>query len=195
MNKYTCVLSFAAGCVVGAIAMKLWTDRKNQVTLEGSDKEVVLDKLHDILAEEKEAATGQDEIIEGELVDEDDGQKHENYIKLVNKYKPLDATSERENAPYVISPMEWGDFEDYAGISLTYTADGVLLDDQFERVEDVDGTVGADFASKFGAYPDDPDTIYIRNDALCSDFEICKDLRTEADFDKEKAHMRWRDDE
>lgn len=186
MSKYAYAATFIFGGVVGAVAMRLWMTRKTTDTPEETEKEQVLAMVKEELQNTEEP------VIEGELVDEVDKAE---YIKLVDRYTPVKSTEEGECAPYVISPMEFGDFEDYQAISLTYTADGVLLDDAFDPVEDIEKTVGKDYAKHFGAYPDDPDIVYIRNDALCSDFEICKDLRTAADFHKEKPHMRWRDNE
>ena len=186
MSKFAYAATFIFGGVVGAVAMRLWMTRKTADTPEESEKEQVLAMMKEELQKTDE------DVIEGELVGETDKAE---YIKLVDRYTPAKSTEEDESTPYVISPMEFGDFEDYQAISLTYTADGVLLDDAFDPVEDIDKTVGKDFAKNFGTYPDDPDTVYIRNDALCSDFEICKDLRTAEDFHKEKPHMRWRDNE
>ena len=77
--------------------------------------------------------------------------------------------------PHVISPDEYGDC-DYTTISLTYYSDGVLADDEDEIVEDIDNTVGADFAEHFGDY--EKDSVHIRNDRRKCDYEICKDNRS-----------------
>lgn len=79
--------------------------------------------------------------------------------------------------PHVISPDEYGDC-DYTLISLTYYSDGVLADDDDEIVEDIDKTVGADFAEHFGDY--EMDSVHIRNDHRRCDYEICKDNCTYA---------------
>lgn len=79
--------------------------------------------------------------------------------------------------PHVISPDEYGDC-DYTLISLTYYSDGVLADDDDEIVEDIDKTVGADFADHFGDY--EMDSVHIRNDRRRCDYEICKDNRSYA---------------
>lgn len=77
--------------------------------------------------------------------------------------------------PHVISPDEYGDC-DYTTISLTYYSDGVLADDEDEIVENVEDTVGADFAEHFGDY--EMDSVHIRNDRRKCDYEICKDNRS-----------------
>ena len=69
------------------------------------------------------------------------------------------------NEPYVISPDDYGENDNYTQISLVYYAgDGVLADDEDEVVEDIEDTVGEDFAEHFGEYEDD--SVFIRNDRL-----------------------------
>lgn len=77
--------------------------------------------------------------------------------------------------PYVIPPEEFAN-SDYTTISLTYYSDGVLADDEDERVENIEDTVGADFAEHFGDY--EKDCVHVRNDRRRCDYEICRDNRT-----------------
>lgn len=77
--------------------------------------------------------------------------------------------------PYVIQPSDFGEFDDYEKISLTYTADGVLLDDMNEIVDDIEETVGEDSLEHFGEFEDD--SVYVRNDAKKCDYEILLDQR------------------
>lgn len=77
--------------------------------------------------------------------------------------------------PYVISPDEFGEFEEYSHISLTYYSDGVLADDADDLMDDIADTVGSDFASHFGDYEED--SVFIRNDRFKCDYEILRDNR------------------
>lgn len=77
--------------------------------------------------------------------------------------------------PYVIPPEEFAN-GDYTAISLTYYSDGVLADDEDERVENIEDTVGVDFAEHFGDY--EKDCVHIRNGRRRCDYEICRDNRT-----------------
>lgn len=88
--------------------------------------------------------------------------------------------------PYVIPPEEFGEFDDYHTIELTYYTDGVLTDDQDELVEDVDDIVGEDFASHFGEYEDD--SVFIRNDRLRCDYQILLDSRKYSDVVEKRPH-------
>lgn len=81
-----------------------------------------------------------------------------------------------EDKPYVIPPDEFGEIELYGKVSLMYYADGILADDIDRRVDNIDDTVGADFADHFGEYEDD--SVYIRNDARKCDYEILRSLKT-----------------
>lgn len=82
--------------------------------------------------------------------------------------------------PYVISPDEFGEFEEYETISLTYYADGHLADDMDDLVDDIEETVGYDSLEHFGEYEDE--IVHVRNDKLCCDYEICLDNRSFADI-------------
>lgn len=93
-----------------------------------------------------------------------------------------------ENKPYVISPDEFGEFEDYDTISLTYYADQVLVDDGGDKIEDVDDVVGMESLTRFGEYEDD--SVFVRNDRLRCDYEILMDERTYSEAQKERPHQR-----
>lgn len=86
--------------------------------------------------------------------------------------------------PYVISPDEFGEFEEYEQVSLTYYEDQVLADDCDNLIEDVDGMIGVESLTHFGEYEDD--SVFVRNDARLCDYEILKDLRTYAEALKSK---------
>ena len=78
--------------------------------------------------------------------------------------------------PYVISPEEFGEFEEYEKISLTYYADKVLADE----------IVGEESLNHFGEYEDD--SVFVRNDRLKCDYEILLDQRNYSDVAKTKPH-------
>ena len=88
--------------------------------------------------------------------------------------------------PYVIPPEEFGEFDDYEEIGLTYYADQVLTDDDDELVEDIEDTVGFDSLNHFGEYEDD--SVFVRNDRLKCDYEILLDHRKYSDVVKRKPH-------
>ena len=88
--------------------------------------------------------------------------------------------------PYVIPPEEFGEFDDYEKIGLTYYADQVLTDNDDELVEDIEDTVGFDSLNRFGEYEDD--SVFVRNDRLKCDYEILLDQRKYSDVINRKPH-------
>ena len=88
--------------------------------------------------------------------------------------------------PYIILPEEFGEFEEYEKISLTYYADQVLADENDEEVDDVDEIVGKDSLTHFGEYEDD--SVFVRNDRLKCDYEILLDQRNYSDVVKTMPH-------
>lgn len=101
---------------------------------------------------------------------------YKDYSRTIDE-KPSGTPGE---VPYVISPDEFGELEDYTKVSLTYFADGILADECGEIV-DVEEIIG-DGLDHFGEYEDD--SVFVRSDAKRCDYEILKDLRDFSDFKK-----------
>lgn len=99
-----------------------------------------------------------------------------NYSDMPEKEKKQEVVADR---PYVIQPSDFGELDDYEKISLTYTADGVLLDDMNEIVDDIEEIVGEDSLEHFGEDEDEDedDSVYVRNDSKKCDYEILLDHR------------------
>lgn len=92
-----------------------------------------------------------------------------------------DPKPEPGERPYVISPDEFGEIEEYTKVSLTHFADGVLADECGEVVDNVEEIVG-DALEHIGEYEDD--CVHVRSDAKRCDYEILEDLRTFDEFQK-----------
>lgn len=112
--------------------------------------------------------------IDEDRTDEDRSNSYTKYTLEKTRKEDLDM---EYNRPYVISPEEFDDNDEYNVISLTYYADGVLTDDMDEPIdpEDIDDLVGKDFADHFGEYEEN--SIFVRNDAMQTDYEILRDLQ------------------
>lgn len=137
---------------------------------------------------------------DGLKVAEDRTQKDEddvdfkNYASIIQKegYTDYSRSVEEKKGeafvekPYVISPEEFGEFEEYEKISLTYYADEVLADENDEEVDDVDEIVGEESLNHFGEYEDD--SVFVRNDRLKCDYEILLDQRNYSDVAKTMPH-------
>lgn len=88
----------------------------------------------------------------------------------------LDECGRDMTKPYVIRPDEFGQFDDYRQVSLSYyEKDKVLTDELDNPIEDVDMMVGLDSLTHFGQYEDD--SVYVRNDERMTDYEILLDVR------------------
>lgn len=117
-------------------------------------------------------------------VQQDDG--YTDYSKMVEQIKNTPAqtdmaSAENVEAPYVISPDEFGEIDGYAKVSLAYFSDGVLSDEYGIIVDDPEEIIG-DGLEHFGDYEED--AVHVRSDARRSDYEILREIRTYADFRK-----------
>lgn len=84
--------------------------------------------------------------------------------------------SKRSNLhPYIIHQDEYAQKEEgYERETLTYYAvDAVLTDEDEQKIDNPDETVGLDNLGNFGHGADDYHVLYIRNDRLESDYEVC----------------------
>lgn len=106
--------------------------------------------------------------------------------KVKGKYHNIDhdissMKNVAEDLPYVVSPNDFGEKEDYLKVSLTYYIDGVLADDTGYVIDNVEEMIG-DALEHFGEYEDD--SVFCRNDAKKCDYEILKDLHKYSDIRK-----------
>jgi hypothetical protein len=83
----------------------------------------------------------------------------------------------RGDDPYVIHIDEFRQNEpEHSQTTVTYyEKDDVLLDErEQDLISDLDGVVGLNNLQLFGHGSGDPNVVYVRNDAIDSDFEICR---------------------
>ena len=166
MNKKT-ILAFFMGATVGSIATWKFLKTKYELYYEEEDEELFEDDAEEDTDEaEPEPINEIDEkpdlsIYTAKL-------KEQGYLKDEEE----GGTDEMEK-PYVISPEEYGERDDYDLYSYTYYADKVLADENNEPIEDVDSIIGLESLKHFGEYGDD--SVYVRNDELKADYEILLD--------------------
>ena len=112
------------------------------------------------------------------------------YANLLAQYRAEEAAFENQNKqeggdedmeyddPYVISPDDFDENNSYDRIGLTYYADGVVVDDCDDVLDDdeIDVQIGRDWINSFGEYRDD-DVIHVRNEQSKTDYEIVRDPR------------------
>ena len=182
-NILSKILIFAAGAAIGsAVTYKYVTDKYESIIEWVEDEEPVEEEKEEVVEESKPVNTKEKPDI-FEYARKVKGLNYTNYAAIDKDEKEVTEDMPKErifNEPYAISPDEFDTLEDYDTISLTYYADGVLADDMDEVVEDIEGTVGEDFADHIGDWEDD--AVHIRNDALKVDYEILADLRRYSDI-------------
>lgn len=169
---------FTAGAAIGSAVT--WNALKTKYE-QIANEEIESVKRHYKMKEAGEQAVkGFEDGLNG--VEEETKDKYESYAKRYlsdQDEKPeqkVKKEEEKVEKPYVISPDEFGEIDEYEIISLTLYADGVLADDQGNIVDDVEGTVGKDSLNHFGEYEDD--SVFVRNDERRCDYEILADALT-----------------
>lgn len=189
MNKLSNALIFLCGCAVGVAATYQYFNKKYEEDI-AEDRESMRQAIANIKSEEMEesvkaaeAAKEKPELSEYAAKLQESG--YTNYSSISSgKPDELEQQDKEElDKPYVISPDDFGEFDYYNQISLTYYADGVLTEGD-DIIEDVDDIVGEDSLTHFGEYEDD--AVHVRNDRLKCDYEILWDNRNYSDVVKSK---------
>lgn len=166
---------FAAGVVAGAVAGAYLVKDKIM-----ADAKQEIEEVREYYKSKKESK--KEETVEEQPVEEVKEEKEYKTIVensgYVNYNKPEQITqhSVLEDEPYSIDPEEFGDKEEegWDTMTLTYFADGVLIDDTDEIVEQPDVVVGLDNLKIFEEFPD-ATCVYVRNETWRTDFEILRD--------------------
>lgn len=161
MNRQ--MVYFLVGIAVGGIGTYLYMDYKNKNTFDR--EQLAMEK-----ANSKEVFT------------KDKPEIKQVYEKLAKDYSAISKTKEEDpktektdlNA-VLIPPEDFGDDESYDQVSLYYTEDAVLVDDNNERIDNPADLVGSDYASHFGDFEDD--AVYFRNDKYKTYYEILRSLK------------------
>ena len=80
--------------------------------------------------------------------------------------------------PYVITPGQFGEYNEYGTKTLTYYADNVLTDEIDNPItsDEMETMIGPDALDHFGEYEDD--SVYIRDEMNEMDYEILKSEKT-----------------
>lgn len=169
---------FAAGVVAGAVAGAYLVKDKIM-----ADAKQEINEVREYYKEKAEKQENKEEETKVEEQEETKVEEKEEYKELTKKYVDYSKAVEvnekyvkPEDEPYTINPEEFGDKEDegWDTMVLTYFADGVLIDDADEVIEDPDVVVGLDNLKIFEEFPD-ATCVYVRNEVWRTDFEILRD--------------------
>lgn len=200
MNKGAIVVSFILGAAAGVAAswfvIKNQQEKKYYEAIESMERIYARRAKRDIPEEEPEERGEQSEAewADREMSVREYAEKlsEHGYTDYADMAKVAEEKKEEKKEevttvkkPYVISPYDYGEADDYDTESLVYYADGVLTDDNNNPIEDVEGTVGKDALNHFGEYEDD--SVFVRNERLKIDYEILLDSSRFADL-KRRNH-------
>lgn len=189
--KFINVLMFAAGATIGsAVTWKVVKTRYERIAQEEIDSTErayadLFAKLNEPNEGDTEPAECDGQINWSELEDLEEGEDDEEdepsgneYANVINNYTNEKGGSETvSKLPYTISPYEYGEIDEYHQIELTYyEGDDVLEDDEGNIVTDREELVGPSALYTFGEYEED--AVFVRNEHLCTDFQILKDYRS-----------------
>ena len=197
-NKVIPFLTFVLGAAAGSfVTCHYLKDVYEQIAQEEIDsvKEVFLKRERELSEDEEpkrkiaacyengesKAVVDKKEI--AEYAERIQKEGYTNYSDVASGKKEM---KKAESKPYVISPEEFGEFEEYEKISLTYYSNNILADENNEVIEDVEETIGVDSLTHFGEYEDD--SVFVRNDARKCDYEILLDQRSYAEVVKQMPH-------
>ena len=175
------LLIFAAGLAVGAVAGAVLV--KNKVL---ADAKAEVEEVRKYYRESRGVVK---EVEEKEEVKEVEKKEYElkdiqvkdepktgltNYSQITKMYMSKDEfQTPMYDDPFVIDPSEFGENPEYDTETLTYFADGVLVDDVDDVIDEPDIVVGLEnlkIFEEFGAT-----TVYVRNDIYKTDYEIIRD--------------------
>jgi hypothetical protein len=158
-------------------------------------EEIANEEIEEIRAYYKERATELPEqtvemtrdeeepkVEEIEIIEE--RKQYDNIIKRGN-YMAVDEEEQNNvcDEAYPIDPSEFGNDGKNATETLTYFADGVLVNEVDEVIEDPDLVVGRHHIDIFNEFPD-ATCVYVRNDLDGTDYEILKDDWCWSDFNE-----------
>lgn len=190
------ILIFTGGAAIGSlVTWKLLKKKYEQLANEEITR--VVERFAQIkTAKPEEEADGQlsmdfaPEVVvsEEEFVPTEEEIKQ--YEEYAGKYQSHSGNKPKEevkavDGPYVIPPELFGENPDYETVSLTYYADGVLTDDWDNVIDDAEDLLGEGSLGTFGQYEDD--SVFVRDDAIKTDYEILADEREFADVKRKKS--------
>ena len=160
------LLIFAAGLAIGAVAGACVI--KNKVLADAKEE---IEEVREYYRSKRGVKEEQPEV--EPATEEKEYKDIVSNNGYVNYNKPEKIQTSEFVDPYIIDPSEFGEEVGYDTETLTYFADGVLVDDVDDVIEEPDLVVGLnnlDIFEEFGA-----SSIYVRNVMYKTDYEVLRD--------------------
>lgn len=177
--KGTSILIFAIGAAVGAVASYAFAKRKFLALAQEEIASVKETYSKRATAREKPDLSEYAEVIKNEGYSA--AQEPREHEKTNKKHK-----TEKVRPPYVISPDEFAEDDEFDKIDLTLYADGVLTDEDDEVIDDANEIVGKDNLKSFGVFEED--CVFVRNERLKADYEVLLDVRKYSEVAANSPH-------
>ena len=174
------VIMFTLGAATGSLITWKLVEKKYKKIAD----EEIASVVETFKNREKQEKKHQEEVVE-EILEEEKEELQTEVEKLgyfysdegvtVDKYTVEVEPGKESIAPYIITPEEYGEDEDYEIKSLSFYSDFILSDDEGMIVGDPGDIIG-DALTHFGEYDDD--SVYVRNENYKCDYEILKIEKT-----------------
>lgn len=203
MNKLYVFLAFVAGGVCGVLGTKTYFE-----DLYRRQYEEDLESVKKVWTYKKPAEEDVKEDDEPVLDKEPRENEMYQYAKILQKkgytnYSDTPVDTSEMTAPEVYTPPE--NYKDpypippdilgsdgYDQITLFYTEDKVLLNEDDTKVDNIEDVVGLDSLNHFGEYEED--VLYVRNERLRTDYEVLMDPRTYPQVLEERPYLSREDE-
>ena len=202
-NKVFGTILFTAGAIIGSlVTWKVVKTKYEDLAQEEIDsvKEEYTRLMVSMKKKLNDGVTYKDDNNEDDRSEKDtdniDDSIMTNYNEIIKSYRSSDGEENTQNekegeekeedndgvsymeAPYVISPDDFGSVPGYNVEPLDYFADGILADGWGVEL-DIAETIGEDAINHFGDYDDD--VVYVRNEQTKLEYEVTRDPRTYAE--------------
>lgn len=183
MKSVKGIFIFVLGVVSGTFAGAQIAKKKYE--------EIANEEIEEIRAYYKEREKEVKEVEEPKAVEapeeEEIKEERKHYNNIIKRGNYMAVDEEEQNnvcdEAYPIDPSEFGNDGKNATETLTYFADGVLVNEVDEVIEDPDLVVGRHHIDIFNEFPD-ATCVYVRNDLDGTDYEILKDDWCWSDFNE-----------
>lgn len=203
MNKLHVFLAFVAGGVCGVLGTKTYFE-----DLYRRQYEEDLESVKKVWTYKKPVEDDSKEDNEPVLDKEPRENEMYQYAKILQKkgytnYSDTPVDTSEMTAPEVYTPPE--NYKDpypippdilgsdgYDQITLFYTEDKVLLNEDDTKVDNIEDVVGLDSLNHFGEYEED--VLYVRNERLRTDYEVLMDPRTYPQVLEERPYLSREDE-
>jgi hypothetical protein len=168
-NLFSKIGCFVIGGTIGALATyKILSDKYEKLIQEEIDsvKESFSKPLNNDVESEFDNKNADD-------VDAVDKIINQNGYLTESENKEESGDMKDKNIS-IISPEEFEE-SDYTVVSLYYYEDGIVANDRHKMIGNAEELIGNDFASHFGDYKEDPDTVYVKNNEQHIVYEVMRE--------------------